>query len=203
MGQGPGVARSVSDDDSITRLLRRWRDGEPAALNALLPLVYAELQHVAAGHLRSEPEGSLSLQATALVHETFLKLVAGTEVEWSDRNHFFAIASRLMRQILVDHARKRHTDKRSGGERVTLTSLDTPDPNQTLDLLALDQALNELETLDARKAQVVELRVFAGLEFAEIGEVMGLSRATLDRDFRTARAWLIRAIDIGMGGVAP
>lgn len=194
----------MPDSDAITRLLRRWRDGERAALDALLPLVYAELRRVADSYLRREPEGALSLQATALVHETYLKLVAGAEVDWHDRSHFFAIAARVMRQILVDHARRRGADKRSGGERVTLSSLDTPDPTRAFDLLVLDQALSKLETLDARKAQVVELRVFAGLEFAQIGELLGLSRATLDRDFRTARAWLFRAVDSGTPGeVAP
>lgn len=181
-------------DNVVTGLLHRWRSGEQEALDALIPLVYAELRRVADAQLRREHETPLSLQATALVHEAYLKLAAGAQVNWRDRGHFLAVAARLMRQILVDHARRKRADKRDGGERVTLSSLDAADSRRIVDLLALDQALQELDTLDPRKARVVELRVFGGMEFAEIGEVMGLSRATLDREFRTARIWLYRAV---------
>lgn len=182
-------------DNVVTGLLQRWRGGERAALDSLLPLVYEELRRLADAHLRREHVAPLTLQPTALVNEAYLKLAAGAQVDWQDRSHFFAVAARQMRQILVDHARHRRADKRDGGERVTLSSLDAHDPRHMVDLLALDQALDALEVLDERKARVVELHVFAGLDFAEIGEVLGLSRATLDRDFRAARAWLYRALD--------
>lgn len=181
-------------DNVVTGLLQRWRGGEQAALDALLPLVYAELKRIAASHLRRE-HATISLQPTALVHEAYIKLSAGSDIDWKNRSHFLAIAARIMRQILVDHARQRGAQKRDGGERVTLTSADPADPHDAVDLLALDQALQSLAAIDARKAQVVELRVFGGLEFAEIGEVMSLSRATLDRDFRSARLWLYHAVN--------
>lgn len=180
--------------DVVTGLLHRWRSGDDAALDALLPMVYAELRRCADAYVRRE-SGALSLQATALVHETYLKLAAGAAVDCQDRRHFFAVAARLMRQILVDHARHRGAQKRDGGERVTLSSLDEPEPRHMVDLIALDQALRGLEEIDERKAKIVELRVFTGLDFAEIGEVLNLSRATLDREFRAARAWLFRALE--------
>ncbi len=179
----------------VTGLLHRWRGGDQAALDALLPLVYAELRRCADAYVRRESDAALSLQATALVHETYLKLAAGTPIDWQDRRHFFAVAARLMRQILVDHARHRRAQKRDGGERVTLSSLNEPSPRHLVDLIALDQALCALEEIDPRKAKIVELRVFTGLDFAEIGEMLDLSRATLDREFRAARAWLYRALE--------
>jgi RNA polymerase sigma factor (TIGR02999 family) len=189
---------AVTDGESITQLLLRWRNGERDALDALMPQVYAELRRAADVQLRGERDGAVSLQPTALVHEVYLKLVGGADIDWQDRGHFFAVAARLMRQILVDHARRRDAAKRDGGERVTLTSLDQPSLQEPRELLALDQALHSLEALDARKARVVELRVFGGLDFAEIGVVLGLSRATLDREFRSARVWLYDAV---AGGV--
>jgi RNA polymerase sigma factor (TIGR02999 family) len=181
-------------DNIVTGLLQRWRGGEREALDALIPLVYAELRRVADAQLRREHHVPISVQATALVHDAYLKLAAGAQVDWRDRGHFLAVAARLMRQILVDHARRRRADKRDGGERVTLSSLDAADPRRIVDLLALDQALQELNELDPRKARIVELRVFGGMDFAEIGEVMELSRATLDREFRAARIWLYRSV---------
>jgi RNA polymerase sigma factor (TIGR02999 family) len=181
-------------DNVVTGLLQRWRSGEHEALAALIPLVYAELRRVADAQLRREYRTPHSVQATALVHDAYLKLADGAQIDWRDRGHFLAVAARLMRQILVDHARHRQADKRDGGQRVTLSSLDVADPRRIIDLLALDQALTELNALDPRKSRVVELRVFGGMEFAEIGEVMELSRATLDREFRAARIWLYRAV---------
>ena len=191
----PKTARGngVGPGESVTGWLKRWRAGEAGAFERLMPLVYAELRRVAAAQMRREA-GPITLQPTALVHEAYLKLVDASEVDWQDRAHFFATAARAMRQVLVEHARARGAQKRDFGERVTLSSIDPPDPRNTVDLLALDQALERLEALDARKARVVELRVFAGLEFSEIGTLLELSRATLDRDFRTARAWLYRAL---------
>lgn len=183
-----------SHGESITELLHRWRSGEQAALDALFPQVYAELHRIAQTHLQGEHAAGPSLQPTLLVHEAYLRLLGGANVDWKDRGHFLAIAARLIRQILVDHARKRDAAKRDHGERVTLSGLNVADSMNTEGLLVLDHALRELESLDARKAQVVELRVFGGLDFAEIGEVLGLSRATLDREFRSARVWLYRAV---------
>jgi RNA polymerase sigma factor (TIGR02999 family) len=183
------------ESQPITALLKRWRDGDGAAGDALLPLIYAQLQAIARRELGRERAGH-SLVPTDLVHEAFLKFTEGTPPDSRDRAHFFAIAARAMRQVLVDHERRRRAVKRDGGERVTLSSFDPPDPNQHVDLLSLDDALHALEKVDARKARVIELRAFGGLEFDEIAQVLDISRATLARDFRTARAWLYRALEI-------
>jgi RNA polymerase sigma factor (TIGR02999 family) len=180
--------------EPITKLLERWRNGDASAADALLPMVYAQLRAIARRQLAGERAGH-SLMPTDLVHEAYLKLSDGPP-DSASRIHFFAIAARAMRQVLVDHERHRRAGKRDGGERVTLSSADAADPNQNIDLLALDQALHALERVDARKARVIELRTFAGLDFDEIAQVMDISRATLARDFRTARAWLYRALDM-------
>jgi len=151
------------------------------------------LRGIARRVLRNERSGH-TLTPTALVHELYLKLDEWTLVAWADRAHFLALASRNMRRLLVDHARARGADKRDGGERVTLTGIDVSTPDSAFDLLAIDQALTALAAIDARKAEVLELRLIAGLDFAEIGAVTGLSRATLDREFRAARAWLLVAL---------
>jgi RNA polymerase sigma factor (TIGR02999 family) len=179
----------------ITALLRRWREGDEGAADQLMPLVYAQLRAIARRQLAGDRAGH-TLMPTDLVHEAFLKLTDGKLPESSDRAHFFAIAARAMRQVLVDHERHRRADKRDGGERITLSSIDPPDPNQNVDLLALDQALHALEKVDERKARVIELRAFGGLDFDEIAIVLSISRATLARDFRTARAWLYRALEL-------
>jgi RNA polymerase sigma factor (TIGR02999 family) len=179
----------------ITDLLRRWRNGDGAASAQLRPMVYAQLRAIARRQLAGERSGH-TLMPTDLVHEAYLKLSDGVPPDSNDRVHFFAIASRAMRQVLVDHERHRRADKRDGGERITLSSLDPPDPRQNIDLLALDQALHELEKVDARKARVIELRAFGGLDFDEIAIALSISRATLARDFRTARAWLYRALEL-------
>jgi RNA polymerase sigma factor (TIGR02999 family) len=187
----------VADDQSrpITALLRQWRDGDAEAGGVLMPLVYAELRRIARRQLAGERSGH-TLMPTDLVHEAYLKLTAGELPQAGDRAHFFALCARSMRQVLVDHERHRRAHKRAGGERVTLSSFDPPAPNQAVDLLALDQALHALERIDTRKAQVIELRVFAGLDFDEIAQLAGISRATLARDFRTARAWLFKELDL-------
>lgn len=159
----------------------------------MLPLVYAELRRITAAQMR-HAAAAVTLQPTALVHEAYLKIVAADQVDWRDRAHFLALAARAMRQVLIEHARARQAAKRDGGERVTLGSVDTPDPRNSVDLLALAEALHQLAALDQRKARVVEPRVFGGLDFDEIGELLGVSRATLDRDFRSARAWLYHAL---------
>lgn len=184
----------VSQPPPITDLLARWRAGDDAAAELVLPVVYQQLRAIARRQLAAE--GARTLAPTELVHEAYLRLTAGTPPQSESRRHFFAIAARAMRQVLVEHARRRNADKRDGGERVTLSSVDPPDPRHALDLVALDQALDGLERVDARKARVIELRVFAGLDFDEIAVLMGISRATLARDFRSARAWLYRALDL-------
>ena len=162
----------------VTGLLLSWRQGDAAALHRLVPLVYEELRRVARGHLRREAPGHV-LQATGLVHEVFLRLVDVNRMTVTSRTHFFAIAARLMRQILVDHARRKRADKRGGG--ATVISLDemipAAAPTAGVDVLALDEALEALSSLDARQCRVVELRFFAGLNIDEAAEALDISTA--------------------------
>lgn len=183
------------DAPPITALMQRWHQGDSAAANELLPLVYAQLRAIARRQLASERRDH-TLVPTELVHEAYLRLNGDLPADSRNRLHFFALAARAMREVLVHHERHRRAQKRDGGERVTLSSVDPADPAQSIDLLALDQALDALEAIDARKARVIELQAFAGLDFAEIAEAMDISRATLARDLRTARAWLYRALDL-------
>lgn len=173
----------------VTDWLKLWRAGEPAAFSALLPAVYQELRQAAERALKRDAAAH-TLQPTALVHEAWIRLKQARPADWQDRQHFLAGAARLMRQILIDHARTAAAQKRAGGERVDLSRLNLAASPEPVDLLALEQALMQLEQIDPRKAQLVEMRVFGGLDFAEIGEALGLSRATLDRDWRAARAFL-------------
>lgn len=171
----------------VTRLLVAARDGDPAAVDALMPIVYDRLRELAARRLRRESPGH-TLDATALVHEAYLKLAAGPRLEARDRAHFLALASRAMRQVLVDHARQRNARKRDGGwARTTLTAgLASPDVDAD-ELLALDAAL---ETLEPRQRTIVECRFFGGMEETEIAEALGISDRTVRRDWVRARAWL-------------
>jgi RNA polymerase sigma-70 factor, ECF subfamily len=179
---------STSATEEVTRLLRRWGGGDPAALDQLTPVLYRELRRVAAGHLRRERPGH-TLQPTALVHETYLRLIGSDQPEWSDRAHFFAIAARHMRQILVDHARRRNARKRGGGQAVTLDE-GLPATARPLDVIALDDALEALARLDQRKARILELHYFGGLGQEEIAAVLEVHVNTVARDLRLARAWL-------------
>jgi RNA polymerase sigma factor (TIGR02999 family) len=175
----------------VTQLLRHWVQGDESALGALVPVMHRELRRLAHYHLKSERPDH-TLQSTALVNEAFLRLLGSQPVELQNRSHFMAVASRLMRQILVDYARSRGAGKRDGGCRIALENLaDMPDAEDT-ELLALDQALDELSRLDARQARIVEMKFFGGLSAPEISEVLGISRATVDRDWATARVWLHR-----------
>jgi RNA polymerase sigma factor (TIGR02999 family) len=175
----------------VTGLLLSWGQGYAAALDRLVPLVYDELRRVARGHLRREAPGHV-LQATGLVHEVFLRLVDVDRMTVTSRTHFFAIAARLMRQVLVDHARRKRADKRGGG--ATVISLDerTPAaaPTASVDVLALDEALEALSSLDPRQSRVVELRFFAGLSIPEVADALGVSTATVEREWAMAKAWL-------------
>jgi RNA polymerase sigma factor (TIGR02999 family) len=181
------------ESETVARLLQEWRDGDDSAYERLIPLVYGELRRLARGQLRREAPGH-SLQPTLLVHEAYLRLVKA-EVDWRDRTHFLSVAARVMRRILVERARARRARKRGGDDlRVTLSSpIPAPDP-RPVDVLALDEAMERLRGFDARQSQVVELSYFGGLTYAEIGEVLGISEATVDRDLRHARAWLRREL---------
>jgi RNA polymerase sigma factor (TIGR02999 family) len=173
-------------------LLQEWRRGDPAALDRLTPIVYHELRALARRHLRGERH-RITLQPTALVHEAYLRLVGGGRVPWEDRAHFFGVASRLMRQVLVDHARARQAKKR-GGEAtlVDLTGADPAAPPRGVDVLALHAALDRLAALDATSERIVEMRYFGGLTVEETAEVLEISPATVKRDWHAARAWLLQ-----------
>jgi len=187
------VSAAPSDHD-VTRLLVQWRSGSQAALDELVPLVYDELRTLARSHLRRERRGH-TLQATALVHELFLRLVKNGGADWQDRSHFFGIAARVMRQILVAHARHRGAVKRGGGERpVDLESAPEPSVNPDVDLTALDAALDALAAVDPLQARIVELRVFGGYTIDETADLVDRSPATVSREWRLARMWLYRAL---------
>ena len=185
--------RDPARPDQITQLLEAWGAGDRQALDQLVPLVHAELRRLAAGRLARERPGH-TLQPTALVNEAFVRLFHASPVRWENRAHFFGVAARLMRQILVDHVRLRQAAKRGGGlARVSLEeALQLPDA--TLALLNVDEALTALAKIDARQASVAELRIFGGLNLQEAGEVLGVSPATISRDWRVARAWLAREL---------
>ena len=175
----------------VTELLQRWMQGDEKALGVLAPLVYQELQRLAHYHLKSE-RADHTLQSTALVNEAFLRLLEGQSDRLQNRGHFIAIASRAMREILVDYARSRGARKRDAGVRIVLDDLDELPVMEDTGLIALDQALEELSSMDARQGNVVEMKFFGGLSAAEISEVLGVSLATVERDWRTARIFLRR-----------
>lgn len=181
---------SQPDQSGVTRLLVQWRDGNADALDELTPIVYQELRHLARHYMRDEGAPGV-LQTTALVHEAYLRLV-GLDVSWEGRRHFFAIAARTMRQVLVDFARSRKAAKRGGGD-IPLSLDEGKIPLERSDqLVALDDALGALALFDERKSQVVELRFFGGLTIAETSDVIGVSHATIERDLKMAKAWLYR-----------
>jgi RNA polymerase sigma factor (TIGR02999 family) len=185
------VFDSNTSSHKLTRLLQAWSSGDASALEQLTEIVYAELRRLASNSLRAERTGHV-LQPSALVNEAFLRLMSGKQVEWQDRAHFFGVAGRLMRQILVDFARARATAKRGKGEsHLDLSHVDLAAGGSTsVDLLDVDAALEELARLHPRQASVVELRFFAGLQNTEVAECLGVSDDTVLRDWRTARAWL-------------
>ena len=177
-------------NQDVTGLLQQWQAGDADALEQLLPLVYDELRRVARARLRQEQPGH-TLQATALVHEAYLRLMGPGHPTPQNRTHLFAVAARLMRQILVDHARKKQARKRGGGATVVTLHDATLAPGVAMvDILALDEALGELAALDARLCQVVELKFFAGLNIIEAAEALKVSTATVERDWTVAKAWL-------------
>lgn len=184
----------MSESGQVTKLLRRFQDGDQKALDQIYPLVYDELRVAARRALAREREG-LTLQATELVHEAFFKLVGSDGVQWQGRAHFIAIASRAIRQILVDHARRVRADKRGGGaEHVTLGDADASLTVPADEMLALDDALARLGDMEPRLRTVVEYRFFGGLSEREIAEVLGVSERTVQRDWIKARAWLHKEV---------
>jgi RNA polymerase sigma factor (TIGR02999 family) len=181
-------------ESPVTALLVRWRGGDARALESLMPLVYDELRLLAQHYLRHERPNH-TLQSTALVHEAYVRLVGHDVPSFENRSHFFGIAARLMREILVEHARARQTAKRGAGAcTLTLEAAELVAQPIDVDVLRLDDALNELARLDERQSRIVELRYFTGLSIAETADVMDLSPATVSREWTTARAWLHREL---------
>jgi RNA polymerase sigma-70 factor, ECF subfamily len=187
----PREAPSDAGETDVTALLRAWSDGDQGALQALAPIVHAELHRLARRYMRRERSGH-SLQTTALVNEAYMRLADHTRMQWHDRAHFFAMSAQIMRRILVDHARRRNVKRGRGVVHVAIEDVAVIAPNEEAeaDLVALDHALVGLARIDARKARIVEMRFFGGLTVEEIGEVLHVSTGTIKRDWRAARAWL-------------
>jgi RNA polymerase sigma factor (TIGR02999 family) len=178
------------DSHAVTALLHRWRLGEPGAANELMELVYGELHRIAAREMRRE-HGEHTLQTTAVVHEAYLRICRSEPIDWTNRAHFYAVAAQQLRRVLVDHARRVHSEKR-GGDVVKLSLLESDGPAINIDdrVLAVNEALDRLEVLDPRAAKAVELRFFGGLSEAEAAEALEISVATLKRDWEFAKTWL-------------
>lgn len=175
---------------NITEVLERWSNGEQSALDELVPLIYKELRRLAGNYIRRERHDH-TLQPTALINEVFLRLIDQNDIRWQSRAHFFGIAAKLMRRILVDHARSHQAAKRGGGQySLSLDRADRIAGRPSVDLLAVHLALQQLEELDPQQSRVVELRFFGGLTIEETAEVMGLGHATVEREWKMARSWL-------------
>ncbi len=173
----------------VTQLLLAWSDGDGEALDKLMPLVYLELKLLAERRLRRERSGH-TLEPTALVHEAYLKLIDQKQARWRNRAHFFAIAAQAMRRILVDHARARQSEKRGGDQKLSFDDAIDVSDQRVNQMVALDDALEALAELDPQKSRVVELKYFGGLSLEEVAEALGVSRATVVREWRMAKAWL-------------
>src|SRR5437667_4452550 len=186
----------VQPAEGVTQLLVKWSKGDQKALDKLMPLVYSELRRLASNYLRRERPGH-TLQPTALVNEAYLKLIDQKNAKWQNRAQFYGVAAQLMRRILVDHARAHQADKRGGSEqqRLSITSAERIVQQPEVDLLALHEALEELATLDPQQERIVELRFFGGLSIEETAEVMDIGHATVERDWKMARAWLRRKLE--------
>ena len=185
----------MKSSEGITQLLVDWGKGDQAALEQLMPLVYSELRRLASNYLRRE-RGEHTLQPTALVNEAYLKLVDQRNPKWQNRAHFFGISAQLMRRILVDHARQHQAAKRGGSaqQRISLTGAEAFAQQPEVDLLALNEALDELARMDPQQGRIVELKFFGGLSIEEIAAVLGIGHATVERDWKMARAWLRRQL---------
>jgi RNA polymerase sigma factor (TIGR02999 family) len=187
-------AHQVAANGNITELLVGYARGDKEALDKLMPIVYEELRRQAARYLRKERPGH-TLQTTALIHEAYVRLVDQRNVQWQNRAHFFGIAAQLMRRILVDHARTKKRVKRGGSDvRVSINDANVAVKGQDLDVVALDEALQRLAEIDEQQSRVVELRFFSGLTVEETAAVMGISKATVKRDWSMAKAWLHREL---------
>jgi RNA polymerase sigma factor (TIGR02999 family) len=186
----------MDQPESVTQLLINWSNGDQAALDKLMPLVLSELRRMASNYLRRERVGH-TLQPTALVNEAYLRLVDQKGARWQNRAQFYGIAAQLMRRILVDHARLKHAEKRGGSEqqRLSITSAEALGTKPDLDVLALHEALEELATIDPQQSRIVELKFFGGLSIEETAEVLGIGHATVERDWKMARAWLRRKLE--------
>jgi RNA polymerase sigma factor (TIGR02999 family) len=193
MSAGDGESHGTGQ---VTELLLRWRGGNREALDELVPIVYSELRRLAQYHLKGD-RAQHSLQATALTHEVFLRLFGYQRVDWQNRAHFFAMASRIMRRVLVEHARRRQAGKRNPAQRVTLAEGHARTEALDVEVLSLHQVLSKLEAKDPRQSRVVELRYFGGLDIDETAEVLGVSPATVKRDWRVAKLWLRRELARG------
>jgi RNA polymerase sigma factor (TIGR02999 family) len=188
------MGETGSPANDVTALLRAWTLGERAALDQLTPIVYRELHRIAHHYMgRERPDHSL--QTSELVNEAYLRLVDYKRMQWNDRAHFFAVSSQLMRRILVDHARRRNLKRGKGLEHVSLDAAAVLDDRRAAEIVALDDALDSLARMDARKVQVVEMRFFGGLSVEETVEVLKVSAITVMRDWNTAKAWLYREMD--------
>src|SRR5688572_10237607 len=186
----------MQSNEGITELLIDWSQGDQAALEKLMPLVYNELRRLASNYLRRERAGH-TVQPTALVNEAYLKLIDQRNAKWQNRAHFFGISAQLMRRILVDHARQHQAVKRGGSnqQRLSITSAEQFAKQPEVDLLALNEALDELARIDPQQGRIVELKFFGGLSIDETAEVLGVSHATVERDWKMARAWLRRQLE--------
>ena len=185
---------AMQSDHDVTLLLVAWRDGDREALDRLIPIVHHELRRLAGHYMRGERRDH-TLQTSALINEAYLRLVDHTTIAWQNRAHFFGVAANAMRRVLVDHARARGFEKRgAGAHAVPLEEAALLAGGRDEELVALDEALGELERIDARKVRVIELRYFAGLTGEEVAEVLGLSPATVQREWQAARLWLLRAL---------
>jgi RNA polymerase sigma-70 factor (ECF subfamily) len=187
----------IPGSQDVSQLLADWSNGDQAALDKLLPLVNTELRQLARRYMRRENPGH-TLQTSALLNEAYLRLIDQKTVRWQNRAHFFGIAAQLMRRILIDHARSHHYAKRGGGAlRVSLDEAAAVTEAQAAELLAVDEALEKLTAMDARKGRIVELRFFGGLSLEETAEVLGISSPTVQREWRAAKAWLHRILSEG------
>jgi len=186
----------MQSSENVTQLLVKWGDGDSAALEKLMPLVYSELRRLARNYLRRERQNH-TLQPTALVNEAYLKLIDQKNARWQNRAQFYGVAAQMMRRILVDHARQRQAAKRGGSDQhqISITAAGQFGEKPDLDLLALHEALKELKTFDPQQERIVELKFFGGLSIEETAEVINIGHATVERDWKMARAWLRRKLE--------